>query len=230
MSRTHCTRGLMAMRVRDWILILSLALLPQTRAATSLLISPTRGQPGVSVPVPLTLLGETNVVAFQADVLFDPAKISPGNAVAGAATAHHLVASSDPAPGIKRVLCYSLASEAITDGILARLNFAIAPGLTDNAVRLSLSNVVLVTASAGVVSAVHGNGLIVIHPVSLRPGGHVEFILSALAGQTNVVQASTNLEQWIDLGEVSPVGSFLEFTDTNANLFPHRFYRSIPRP
>ncbi len=58
----------------------------------------------------------------------------------------------------------------------------------------------------------------------LNNSGTVQFNVTSLAGQTNVVQASTNLVNWIPLQ--TNVGPFI-FVDPNAPNYPVRFYRDL---
>ncbi len=44
------------------------------------------------------------------------------------------------------------------------------------------------------------------------------------------IQASTNLDTWLDLGDfAADTNGLLQFTDTNAGLYPSRFYQAIPQ-
>jgi len=69
--------------------------------------------------------------------------------------------------------------------------------------------------------------------VALRPAPNGQFILSVsgLNSHSYDIQASTNLQTWSVIGSVtiSSTGS-TEFTDTNAGLFPTRFYRTQSAP
>jgi hypothetical protein len=58
-------------------------------------------------------------------------------------------------------------------------------------------------------------------------GGEFQFNLAGEAGSNYVVEASTNLVDWIPL--ITNTSPFL-FTDTNAVSFPLRFYRAHPSP
>ena len=52
--------------------------------------------------------------------------------------------------------------------------------------------------------------------------GAFQFSIAGQSGQTNIIQASTNLVNWISIG--TNVGS-VPFTDHSATNYPHRFYR-----
>ncbi len=60
----------------------------------------------------------------------------------------------------------------------------------------------------------------------LSADGQVHLTLRALAGQTFVIQASTNLGSWNDLGTVTLIGATAEFVDVNATHHPSRCYRA----
>jgi chitobiase/beta-hexosaminidase-like protein len=51
--------------------------------------------------------------------------------------------------------------------------------------------------------------------------------LSAAANQTYILQASTNLTQWVAISTNTPSTSPFVLTDPNATNFPHRFYRVL---
>lgn len=58
------------------------------------------------------------------------------------------------------------------------------------------------------------------------PDGQVRLILRAPVGQSLVVQASTNLHDWNDLGTVEILGESAEFVDVEAAQFQYLFYRA----
>ena len=50
--------------------------------------------------------------------------------------------------------------------------------------------------------------------------------LPGVPGQTSSLGATTNFTNWLDLGPVvADTNGLFQFTDTNAPLFPFRFYR-----
>ena len=57
--------------------------------------------------------------------------------------------------------------------------------------------------------------------------GQFQFDILGVTGLNYSIQASTDLVDWVSLGtNVSP----FTFVDTNAPLFPQRFYRSVYMP
>ena len=45
--------------------------------------------------------------------------------------------------------------------------------------------------------------------------------------QCYVIQATTDFQSWVNVQTNSATGSLLEFADSGAGQFPHRFYRAI---
>ncbi len=64
------------------------------------------------------------------------------------------------------------------------------------------------------------------HPQAL-PGGGFCFTLVGQTGQTNEIDASTNLLTWTPLGTVVNTNGTLTFTDLTAANYPGRFYRAL---
>jgi hypothetical protein len=168
-----------------------------------------------------------NVVALQADILFDTNSLTAGNVTPGSVSANHIVASSQPAAGVKRLLLYALNTGVLSNGILANLSFTLAPGSYPEALRLGVTNVILVTASAIPVLSTNLPGVIVINPVVIRPDGDVNFFLTVVPNESYIVQGSIDLLEWLDLGRVDTPSAIIEFTDTNAQVYPYRFYRAV---
>jgi uncharacterized delta-60 repeat protein len=59
------------------------------------------------------------------------------------------------------------------------------------------------------------------------PDGMFTFTTCSQAGQTIVIEASTNLVDWIPVGTNAVAGDCIEFKDTQAPLIPNRFYRLV---
>jgi regulation of enolase protein 1 (concanavalin A-like superfamily) len=92
------------------------------------------------------------------------------------------------------------------------------------ALAVSLQTLSFSAVQGAVGAALPGSGKI--EPLIVSPDGQVRLTLRALAGQTFVIQASTNLESWDDLGTVNILGESAEFMDVNATKFQCRFYRA----
>ena len=67
-------------------------------------------------------------------------------------------------------------------------------------------------------------GPVLTGPLMIQPG-RFRFSFGSVADQTYIIDASTTLSTWTPIAtNIAPGGSF-EITDTNAHLFPYRFYR-----
>ena len=64
--------------------------------------------------------------------------------------------------------------------------------------------------------------------VSSLKGGQLQFTLAGASGQTYVVQASTNLVDWVPIyTNVAPASGLLQFVDPGTTNYPSRFYRTV---
>jgi len=63
-------------------------------------------------------------------------------------------------------------------------------------------------------------------PGQRQPGGNFEVILTSRGGYRYLIEASTNLVDWIALTTLSNVNGQVQFVDTNAYRYPQRFYRA----
>ncbi len=65
----------------------------------------------------------------------------------------------------------------------------------------------------------------------LKSGGQVQFTLAGQAGQTYIVQASTDMINWVPIfTNMAPVNGLLQFIDPKATNYPSRFYRTVLGP
>ena len=77
-----------------------------------------------------------------------------------------------------------------------------------------------------------GSVLLEVDPVlfgltnSIYTNGAFQFSLNGLPASAYDIQASSNLIDWITIGTNSPFTGSLNFTDTNAATWDHRFYRA----
>jgi hypothetical protein len=214
-------------------LVAAVALAPEVSAVPRLNVARVKGFPGRTIDVPVSLRYASNdvrsVVALQADVAYAPALASAGLETGGTALDGHLLRSSQPSAGVRRLLAYALNNAVMTNGTVAVIPFTIPAGVRSN-VRLLLENVILSDASGNAVATGTAEGAIVIESLYVRPADrNVEGYFGGLADLTDyVVQASTNLIEWVNVATNAPVDSFLEFMDLDAHLYPYRFYRPVP--
>jgi len=65
----------------------------------------------------------------------------------------------------------------------------------------------------------------------VKSGGQVQFTLAGEAGQTYIVQASTDMINWVPIyTNMAPVNGLLQFIDPKATNYPSRFYRTVLGP
>ena len=113
------------------LLSLLLVALAMSAPAVSLRVGTLRGFPGNTVVLPVSLRYGSNelrnVVALQADVVFDASGVTDGTPGSGPLLARHLLASSAPATGTRRLPVYSLENAALTNGVGANIPFTVGP-------------------------------------------------------------------------------------------------------
>jgi len=203
-------------------------------ATPKLTVGTVLGFPGATVHVPVRLSYGSNdlrnVVALQADVLQTGAA-SAGALTGGNALSGHVIASSQPASNLRRLLVYSLNNALITNGTVLSVPYTIPIGSIQN-VQLELNNVVLATADGFSVPVTTVSGGIAVTPVFVRSDGDVNgyFILNTNTppGLPLVIQASTNLVHWVNVATNVSEESIRFYFDQDAHLYPHRFYRPVP--
>jgi hypothetical protein len=99
--------------------------------------------------------------------------------------------------------------------------------VSDKAIRDSLDNVMAISAGGSFLAliATTSPSFTLGSPERMANG----FLLGTLFGESGrnyTIQTSTNLTSWVDLLTVTPGGGNVQFTDTNAPVFPWRFYRA----
>jgi len=192
-----------------------------------------RGFPGRTVEVPVALRYRTNdpqdVVAFQADLVFDATGLHDGMPASGGQLVSHVLASANPANGTRRLLVYSAGNAVLTNGEVARIPFTV--GLNEyRNFSLRLTNLIMVRADALPVTGSSANGVIVVNQVFLGSDGHADGFLnvtSSGAEQCYLIQATTDFVTWVNVQTNSTEGGLLEFADPQAGLFSSRFYRAV---
>src|SRR5262245_13707456 len=98
-------------------------------AQTTLAVGSSPGYPGTTVSVPVSFSRATNIVAAQFEIAYATNAVSSGAAVAAQASARHFVKSREVAPGVRRVVAYSLARPLSTNrATVARVPFTLADG------------------------------------------------------------------------------------------------------
>ena len=210
-----------------------LAMLAPSAHGVALRVGVVRGFPGNTVEVPVSLIYRSNevrnVVALQADVLFDASGITGGTPSSGPLLSRYVLASSTPSPGVRRLLVYSLESAVLTNGEVARIPFTVGPNAFRNFL-LTLTNVILVRADAIQIPATNANGFVGVSQVFVAPDGHADGFLNVASNgveQCYIIQATTDFVSWVNVQTNSTDGGLLEFVDPAAVVYPKRFYRAI---
>jgi hypothetical protein len=91
---------------------------------------------------------------------------------------------------------------------------------------VEVSNVLGSVISSNALLSVYASAAPVLGAFSFSSGGGAEFSVSGVPGFNYMVEASTNLVDWVPLA--SSNSPFI-FADTNGNL-PQRFYRGVYAP
>src|SRR5436853_720484 len=160
------------------LLLLFAGLVHSALALPKLSIATVRGFPGNTVDVPVLLnYGSNdlqNVVALQADIVFDQNGLGSGNPTRGPALRNHSVATSVPGTGVRRVLIYSPDNSTLTNGVIANVPFTLAPGQARN-FSLTLANVILAYANGTQADASVVSGGIAVTPVYVQADGNADF-------------------------------------------------------
>ncbi len=199
-------------------------------AETSLSVGTVPGYPGATVSVPVSLRQGGSAVAAQFDVGFHAGTVSALAAVRGAQLTSHVIRSRQVAPGVERVLIYSLNNAAMpaNNVTVASLPFTLSPTEYFLNEPLPASNVILAKADATAVTPLDSNvGGIFLLPVNPLPEGGTQVFLPATSGRRYVFQASVDLTNWSNLSTNVATNNFLDVLDADAANYQHRFYRWV---
>jgi uncharacterized repeat protein (TIGR01451 family)/uncharacterized delta-60 repeat protein len=122
----------------------------------------------------------------------------------------------------------SLASNASASAVIVArpnivgliTNLAVAGIGTQTESNLANNTITIVTTVDGVQFSTTSSGV---------TNGAFGTMISGRANRTYVVEASTNLVNWVPVFTNSTLSGAVSFIDTNAPLFPTRFYRAVER-
>ena len=81
--------------------------------------------------------------------------------------------------------------------------------------------------SGGQVAAIKKVNLLVLNPENRTTNKGLEFGIAGEPGRIYRVQASTNLEHWVDLGTFTNLESTIQVVDVSSTNFDRRFYRVV---
>jgi hypothetical protein len=114
------------------------------------------------------------------------------------------------------------------DGRAAYPSGGINAGVFSTGTSSSMSVDDVIVSALGSLPGVVSPGSITIDSIIVFPDGQVRLTVRALPGQTFVVQASTDLVSWDDLGTADILDDLpTEFVDVEASQYQHRYYRAI---
>lgn len=199
-------------------------------AQNTVAVGSSPGYPNVTVQVPVVLRNADEVVAAQFDVAYNSTKVSAdlGRGLISR-TSNHVVRVRQISPGVQRVLIYSLTNSAIvrSNGGLVQIPFTLAANEFVGSGPIVPTNAF----------ALHGDGTSVV-PLDLLPGsvfarlinrrpdGIVDYFLPTIVDETYLIQASTNLVDWVNISTNLALSSFTQLVDADGASHPYRFYRS----
>lgn len=155
--------------------------------------------------------------------------VADGVPVPGAVVSNHVLASSGPFTGTRRLLVYSPTGSVLTNGEVAHIPFSVGPQEYRN-FTLRLTNIVMVRADASQVFGDVTHGAIAVNQVYVGPNGSSDGFLNVASNgveQCYIIQATTDFQAWSNVQTNSTEEALLQFTDPDAGGFPKRFYRAI---
>jgi len=188
------------------LIVVALLCLPVSfsHAAVQLQVSAAAGPAGSSVGIPIALQSDTPVTAFQVDILANPPVLSFDAATEADALTTHVADVGQVAPGIYRIVTYSVFNAPLPNGTVLTLQAAISPLATNGPVSLVLSNAIVSSPSGvAIANPAVASGTLNIGTVSsLRlsnfslSGGNLQFQVTGLSGPSFTVESSTDLANW----------------------------------
>lgn len=198
------------------------------RAQTSLNVGNTPGFKGTIVSVPITVIRASNLVAAQFDISYDTNKVSPAVATASLLAPGHFVRTREVSPGVRRVVTYAINSPLSTDhATIGQMPFLLSDNARGGSGPITPGNAILANQNAAAITPlVLVPGVIFGDFISLDSNRVASFFLSSELGEQYLLQASTDLTNWITLSTNVATGDFLSFSDIDARDHPYRFYRA----
>jgi regulation of enolase protein 1 (concanavalin A-like superfamily) len=196
---------------------------------------------GTQIEVPVLLngaQGNENAIGFS--VTFDPARLTYQGVILGkdASGAWLQVNAQRVNDGQLGLVLAQPVGRSLSSGILemARVRFAAVGSAGSAALQLTDAPVVceLVDTVADTLPMALINGAVQIVPqpgfasVQLLPGGGLQLLLSGPSGQTCLLQASTNLVDWVTLSTNVLGSAPLPVVDATAPTGKSRFYKLTP--
>jgi len=194
----------------------------------SLKIGSAPAYPGTTVSIPV-VVASSNAVAAQFDVSVPSTRASIGNGLIGRAGPDHRVRSIEVAPGVRRVLVYSMNNRSISNrGAIVNLPVTVSPQEHVGSGPITPSNVILANRGGTRIEPVDvSSGQVLTRPVNPNANGTVQFFLPSTNDGRYLIQASTNFVDWLTITNVQANADFMDLVDADAPRYPQRFYRQI---
>ena len=208
-------------------------------AAPQLSIPPVVGSPGATVLVPIQLTTDVPLIAAQFDLIFDGTRFTSGSPTGGSALNGHVVASSTPTPGVRRVVVYSVSNALLQNGSLVTIPITVAADTVPSAATLVVTNAILaLTNGTGATQIALSNGVLTISSasaprlstISRALDGTVQLQLVGTLGQTYILQSSPDLKQWTNVRTNVLSAIPWTYTESTAVTLRQRFYRAVSAP
>ena len=204
----------------------------QTAATNAAIISAglVRGIPGSTVSVPLTLSHTGSVSAVQYDLSYNPARMTAGTLAQGVFSNDVVLRSRQVAPGTHRILVYQTSPSVLdTNLAIGGLPFTLPAGQLSGGGRVTITNALAASQTATAVSPLRlRHGAVLADPVFRGPDGVVDLFLTVQSNLLYVVQASTNLVNWVNIATNFTALDYILITDFDAVQYQARFYRAVP--
>lgn len=201
----------------------------------ALLAAPTASLPydglaqGHDVTVPITLQATNNLAGLQADILFNGSRLVCTGAVAlVSGPADVVVDGAQIQPGKFRLLAYSPTGTALTNDVVCNVTFSAYPNAANGPAPLGSSTVYFGSDTASTLAGVVNPGLLLVGDAfAFFPGGgRAQF--RGTTGSNYVLRASTNLTTWTPILTNPALAGLVWTLDSDALVFPKRFYRISP--
>ncbi|HXG48734.1 MAG TPA: hypothetical protein VNO52_14005 [Methylomirabilota bacterium] len=210
-------------------LAFTLAGVPAAWSQSAISVDSGVGYPGITVPLSVRLVLTESAVAAQFDVTYAPARVRALEVLRAGLPPHWLLRTNEVAPGVLRVVIYSLDNLPLPrGGPVIRVPFAVAPTEHVGSGPITPARLVLARLDAGAVALVAGvPGFIHIRPVHRRTNGVVDFFFASEPGVRYSIQATTNFSHWVGLTNLTAPADFMDLVDPDAPHFPYRFYRWV---
>ena len=216
---------------------MGLLLVPCVHAVPQLIVGHGSGDGPIPSAVPVSYSSDLPVVAIQFDLTFDPSLLASSDPVLTSTSPTHALLSSEPTPGIRRIVVYSTSNAVLPNGPLVTIGFAALPRTPDGTLSLTLANALAADSDAhliGPISLISGDFTVgpavnaQLALTTLSSAGDVQLQLTGPAGTTFVLQVSQDLRQWTPLKTAAiPVDGILRFSDTVSPSTSVRFYRAV---